>query len=475
MNPEDLKQKFESAGQGHVFEFFETLTDSGKSDLLGQLEQVDLSELKALNDELVFSGGKRDDIDFSKLTPAPYKPLPADKISDAEWSSAKRVGEEAIKAGRIAAFVVAGGQGTRLGFNAPKGLYKVTPVKHKSLFQVFAEKILSASRKYGVGIPWLIMTSHINDAATRSFFAENGFFGLNPDDVIFFKQGLMPAVDASGKIIMESKSKIAMTPDGHGGCLRAMCRSGAIGELKKRGIDCISYFQVDNPLVNIIDPYFIGFHILGGSEMSSKMIPKAYELEKVGHFCLLDGKTCVVEYSDLPQEYQKMRDENGKLKFVSGSVAIHVLDRDFVERLGGNACGSAKLPFHRADKKIPHIGKNGEKITPDKPNGIKFEMFVFDALPLAKSPVIIEGFRGDEFSPVKNAEGVDSPLTCKNHQKQQAARWLAKVGCATMADSENVPVFDMEISPLFASNEEDFVINWNALPQKPEITDGFYI
>lgn len=472
---DDIKQKFANAGQGHVFRFFDELSDEEKNSLVEQLKLIDLDELKNLNEELVFSKQQAASVDFSKLQPAEYKPLPADKTSDAEWAKAKQTGEEAIKAGRLAAFVVAGGQGTRLGFNAPKGLYKVTPVKHKSLFQVFAEKILSASRKYGVSIPWLVMTSHINDAPTRAFFEENNFFGLDKSDVIFFKQGLMPAVDYNGKIIMESKSKIAMTPDGHGGCLRGMCRSGAIDELKKRGVDCISYFQVDNPLVNIIDPYFVGFHILGGSEMSSKMIPKAYPLEKVGHFCTLDGKLCVVEYSDLPKEYQEQRDGNGKLRFIAGSVAIHIVDRDFVEKLGGGSSAQAKLPFHRADKKIPFIDENGNFSKPEKPNGVKFEMFVFDALPMAASPVIIEGFRGDEFSPVKNAEGVDSPLTCKNHQKQQAARWLEKVGVKLEAGAEGVPIFDVEISPLFASNAEDFETKWKEMPDRPNVENGFYI
>ena len=353
-------------------------------------------------------------------------------------------------------------------------MYKVSPVKQKSLFQIFAEKILSAQRKYGVSIPWLVMTSHINDAATRAFFEENNFFGLDKKDVLFFRQGLMPAVDKQGKIILEQKGKIAMTPDGHGGCLRGMCRSGAIDELKRRGIDCISYFQVDNPLVNIIDPYFLGFHIKSASEMSSKMIPKAYALEKVGHFCVLDGKMCVVEYSDLPKEYQERTGADGQLEFRAGSVAIHILDRDFVERLGGSGEG-AKLPFHRADKKIPYVDESGEQVKPDKPNGIKFEMFVFDALPMAKNPVIIEGARGDEFSPVKNAEGLDSPLTCKNDQKKQAARWLKAVGESVPTDKDGVPEIDIEVSPLFATNEEDFKANWSKLSPKPEIKDGLYI
>ena len=223
-----LKEKFTAAGQGHVFKYFDELDEAQKSAFIAQLEQVDLDELATLNKELVFSKESSQVIDFSKLSPAPYQDLPADKSADPLWAKAKEIGENALRAGRVAAFVVAGGQGTRLGFNAPKGLYKVTPVKGKSLFQVFAEKILSASKKYGVSIPWLVMTSHINDAATRKFFEENNFFGLKKEDVIFFKQGLMPAVDLNGKIILEDKGKIAMTPDGHGGCLRGMCRSGAV-------------------------------------------------------------------------------------------------------------------------------------------------------------------------------------------------------------------------------------------------------
>ncbi|MBO5255775.1 MAG: UDPGP type 1 family protein [Opitutales bacterium] len=472
---QQLKQKFEQAGQGHVFKFFDELDDSQKKALIEQLEMVDLQELDYLNKTLVFAENTEAGIDFEKLLPAPYASLPKDKNTDTKWLEAKQVGEEAIKAGKLAAFVVAGGQGTRLGFNAPKGLYKVTPVKEKSLFQVFAEKILSASKKYGVSIPWIVMTSHINNNATVEFFEANNYFGLNKNDVIFFKQGLMPAVDLNGKIILEDKGKIAMTPDGHGGCLRGMVRSGAIAELKKRGIECVSYFQVDNPLVDIIDPYFVGFHLLGKSDMSSKMIAKAYPLEKVGHFCMLENKLTVVEYSDLPNEYQEQVDENGKLKFIAGSVAIHIVDVNFIEKLGSSQKAEDRLPFHRANKKIPYIDENGTPVKPEKPNGVKFEMFVFDALPMAENPVIIEGFRGDEFSPVKNAEGLDSPLTCKNHQKAQWRRWFANSGVEIEANEDGVPNIDIEVSPLFATNQTDFTKAWNGLEVKPSITDKLYL
>lgn len=471
---ENLKSKFEAFGQGGVFKFEADLNDAQKAEFAKQLESVDLAELDGLLKELVLNGKSSAQINDDEILPASFAPLPKNKEADKTWLEAKNIGENAIKSGKLAAFVVAGGQGTRLGFDEPKGLFKVSPVKQKSLFQIFAEKILSAQNKYGVEIPWLIMTSVINDEATRKFFEQNSFFGLNPQKVLFFKQGLMPAVDKSGKIILSEKSKIAQTPDGHGGCLRAMSRSGAIDKLRKWGIEYLSYYQVDNPLVDIIDPYFLGFHIIGKSQMSSKMIPKAYAAEKVGHFCLKGGKTCVIEYSDLPENLKQLKNPDGTLKFIAGSVAIHILDINFIEELGSGK-SAHKLPFHRADKKIPFVDENGVVEIPKSANGIKFEMFVFDALEFAKNPVIIEGARGDEFSPVKNAEGVDSPLTCKNDQKKQFARWLKKVGVNVPLDEANVPLWDIEISPLFASNEADFVAKWNSLASLPKVENGFYL
>ncbi len=469
-----LRENFEKHSQGHVFAFWDELDAAQKVALTAQLEQIDLDELDALIQTLVKNADAGAKPDFSGLEPAPYVTLPEFRADDPLWADMRKIGEDAIRAGRLAAFVVAGGQGTRLGFDAPKGCYPVSPVRHKSLFQIFAEKILNANAKYGANIPWLVMTSNINDAPTRKFFEDNSYFGLRKEDVIFFSQGLMPAVNHDGKIILESKSKIAMTPDGHGGCLRGMCRSGAVAELKKRGIDCLTYWQVDNPLVNTIDPYFLGFHINAKSQMSSKMIPKAYPLEKVGHFCLENGKLCVVEYSDLPNEYQEMTDADGKLKFIAGSVAIHILDRDFIEKLGGDS-DEAGLPFHRADKKIPCVDLEGNAVKPEKPNGIKFEMFVFDALPLAKNPIIIEGARAYEFSPVKNAEGVDSPATCKADQKKQFARWFKRAGIILEKNADGTPVLDIEVSPKFAIDSREFADKWALLNPKPEIKNGLYI
>ncbi|MES2696706.1 MAG: UDPGP type 1 family protein, partial [Verrucomicrobiota bacterium] len=388
------------------------------------------------------------------------------------WAKAKAKGEEALRAGRVAAFTVAGGQGTRLGYDGPKGTFPVTPVKKKTLFQVFAEKVRAAGERYGKPLHWFIMTSHANHAATEAFFKANKFFGLKKSRVHFFRQGRMPAVDFEGKILLETKSSIALSPDGHGGSLRALERSGALALMEREGIDTLSYFQVDNPLVRAIDPAFIGWHLLQRAEMSSKMVPKAYALEKVGVFCAQKGKTVVIEYSDLPKEWQEQTDADGQLKFIAGSIAIHVLDRKFVKRM---ATGKNALAFHRADKKIPTIDTAGNPVKPEKANGVKFEMFVFDALPFAKNSVTIETLRQNDFSPVKNAEGLDSPQTCRDDQLKQFARWFKANGTEVELDEKGVPKVAMEVSPIFGYDEDSFADAWKGRKTKPKVKKGLYL
>lgn len=466
----DTKERFEKHGQGHVFQYWETLSESEKASLLEQANEIDLVELDELIAVFVKGSEVKEDIDFSALEPAPYEKLPAELSEDAVWQGAKVAGEAALRDGKVAAFTVAGGQGTRLGYNGPKGTYPVSPIKEKTLFQVFAEKILAARVKYAADIPWYVMTSHINHEATVAFFEENGYFGLASDSVMFFKQGRMAAVDFEGKIILESKSSIAMSPDGHGGALRALDRSGAIAEMKAKGVEALSYFQVDNPLVQVIDPYFIGFHMKSGSSMSSKMLPKAYEKEKLGHFCMLGDKQVVVEYSDMPDELTGLRDADGQLKFLAGSIAIHIVDVAFIDKIAAKG-SDVKLPFHKAVKKIAYLAESGETIKPEEANGVKFEMFVFDALPFAENALVIETTRLNDFSPVKNAEGVDSPASCKADQQILFANWLAANGVELAVDENGVPTSLLEVAPSFGYSLETFTESWAA--KKPEINvDG---
>jgi UDP-N-acetylglucosamine/UDP-N-acetylgalactosamine diphosphorylase len=464
-----LIEKFRAAGQGQVFAFADRLSPDALENLLAEAAEIDLGEVDRLVRTLVAKGGAPA-VDLQGLQPSPYERLPSHGGDASSWQAAKAAGEAALRKGRVAAFTVAGGQGTRLGYDGPKGTFPVTPILHKPLFQVFAEKILAAGKRYGKPLHWFIMTSHQNHAATEAFFAEKLYFGLDPSRVHFFRQGRMPAVDFSGKILLETQSSIALSPDGHGGSLRALERSGSLDLMEAEGIDTLSFFQVDNPLVRCIDPSFIGWHLNGNSEMSSKTVPKAYPEEKLGHFCIRGGRLVVIEYSDLPMELQRLKDPaTGGLLYEAGSIAIHAIDRDFIRRM---ARGDGALPFHRADKKIATVDADGNEVKPAKANGVKFELFVFDALPSAKNPVVVETARADDFSPVKNAEGVDSPATCRDDQIRQFVRWIGLDGTLVPSDASGLPAFALEVSPLFGYDEDSFGESWSRLAPKPAISAG---
>jgi UDP-N-acetylglucosamine/UDP-N-acetylgalactosamine diphosphorylase len=251
---------------------------------------------------------------------------------------------------------------------------------------------------------------------------------------------------------MADKAQLTLSPDGHGGSLKALYKSGATKDMKRRGVKIISYFQVDNPLINIFDPLFIGLHAIEKAEMSSKALIKAGPLEKVGNFCLVDGKVTVIEYSDLPDELANKRNPDSSLVFQIGSIAIHIISRKFVEKL--NAKGFA-LPFHRAVKKISHIDQGGKLVEPAQPNGIKLETFVFDALPLASKSIILETIRSEEFGPVKNASGTDSAETARQMMTERAAAWLEYAGVKVPRKPDGSVDAIIEIAPSFALDKEE--------------------
>lgn len=448
----NLRSRLDSIGQGQVLRFFDSLSADGKKKLETQLGTLDLNLLPELAETYVRNKPK---IDLPKdIKPVQALPrLPGADLKE-KYAKAQARGEELLRQGKVAAFLVAGGQGTRLGYDGPKGEYAVTPIKNKPLFQVFAEQLLSHSRRSGKSIPWYIMTSEANDARTREYFASKNYFGYPKADVFFFQQGMMPAFNLDGTLLLEAKDSLALAADGHGGSLRAIDKTGALADMKKRGIEHLSYFQVDNPIVHVIDPLFLGLHDLSGSEMSSKTIPKAGPLEKVGNFCIGDGVLQVIEYSDLPEELAKKTNADGSLMFNAGSIAIHALRVSFIERL--NAGGKLKLPWHRAEKKVPYVDANGNLVKPEKPNAVKLEQFVFDAIPLAKNAIVYTTDRAEEFSPVKNAEGADSPATCRRDQIRRAARWLKSAGVNVPTQGEEIDAV-IEISPLYASSEAELV------------------
>ena len=445
----DLAAELTSIHQSAVLRFADQLDDAGKAKLMGQLGALDLTHIAKLADEYVTH---KPHVTLPKdIQPVKAYPRVADAANRDLYGQARQTGFALLRRGKVAAFLVAGGQGTRLGYDGPKGEYPVTPVKAKPLFQCFAEQLLNHGKTFGQPVPWYVMTSDVNDAPTRAFFEQHGYFGLDKADVFFFVQGMMPAFSMDGQLLLAAKDSLALSPDGHGGSLAALAKSGALADMRRRGVEHLSYFQVDNPLVHVIDPLFLGLHAVTGSQMSTKTIPKAGPLEKVGNLVVGDGATQVIEYSDLPEDLAKQTNADGSLRFNAGSIGIHALTVEFVEGL--NATGRLDLPWHRAEKKVPYVDADGTPVKPDKPNAVKLEQFVFDAVPLAKNAMAYTTDRSEEFSPVKNAEGVDSPATCKRDQARRAARWLLSAGTAVpMTDGE--PAATVEISPTFAVSAE---------------------
>jgi len=446
-----LRRRAADAGQDHVFRFWGDLPEEGRRRLLAQLAELDFEELAELIDLHVTE--RRPPELPPDLEPAPFIPLPTTDAARARRDAMRQKGEELLVAGKVAPMVVAGGQGTRLGYEGPKGAFPIGPVSGRTLFDVFAEAIHAARRSYGASIPWYIMTSRANDLATRDLFEAHNFFDLPRPDVKFFTQGMMPAVDFHGKLIMSARDQLTWSPDGHGGSIRALARTGTLADMASRGIEHISYFQVDNPLVPPLDPVFIGHHADAASDMSSKMARKREPKEKLGAFCLSRGRLHVIEYSDLPDPLAEARNPDGTLRFEAGSIAIHILSRAFVERLGAGR--RFALPFHRAEKKIPHLDERGNLVSPTRPNGVKFETFVFDALPMAANPIVLEIDRTVEFSPVKNAVGLDSPATAQRDMIRLAAQWLEEAGVEVPRQPDGTPTYKVEVSPLAARNVEE--------------------
>ncbi|MEO2089080.1 MAG: UDPGP type 1 family protein, partial [Gemmataceae bacterium] len=392
----DLVHRLRRHGQEHVLIGWDRLSIAARAHLVDQLAGVDLAELDHLY--------TRRDEPHTALPPRDrIAPLPVEPPTDAAVS----VGEEALRNGKVAALVVAGGQGSRLGFDRPKGLFPIGPVSRSTLFRIHAEKVLALSRRYGKPVPLLVMTSPATHADTVDYFEGEHYFGLSPEQVQFFQQGTMPALDlATGKLLLERPGELFLSPNGHGGTLTALTDTGLLPELKAAGVKHVFYFQVDNPLVNVCDPAFVGRHIETQAEVSSKVVFKDDPAEKVGILAEIDGRCGIIEYSDMPPEMTNERTADGTLTFRAGNPAIHCFSVEFLERV---TVGADRLAYHVARKKVEHYDlASGETVTPETVNALKFELFVFDALPLADRWLAVQTTREDEFAPLKNATGNDS-------------------------------------------------------------------
>jgi len=441
--------KIYEAGQEHVFRYWTELSDSQRKNLITQISAIDLDLLKELTDHALNT--KSVPVSDNKIEPADFITLKERKSQD---DAARVIGEQNLRDGKVCAFLVAGGQGTRLGFDGPKGMYPVSPVRKKCLFQMHAEKLLARGNKFGKSIPWYIMTSQTNNQTTSDSFEKNDYFGYDKKDVFFLIQEMIPAIDRNGKLILDARDHIFTNPNGHGGSLKALWESGALSDMRKRGVEIIFYFQVDNVLNPLCDPVYLGYHIREQSEMSNKVVRKKYAGEKMGVLCKINGKLGLVEYSDFDDELKNATFPDGSLQFWAGNIATHIFDVSFIERENSDGF---RLPYHFAEKSIPYLDNKGNLIKPCDKNGIKFESFVFDALGDVKKSVSIEIEREKEFSPLKNKDGENSPQSVHHALNNNWARWLEQAGFDIARDTRGNRNRNIEISPLFALEADDVV------------------
>jgi len=433
-----------------------------RSSLAAQIADVDFEQLGRQTGPAAASGASQEppaEKSRRAVPPADLVRVPRDAHDRQAWDNARKTGVELLRSGRVGVILVAGGEGTRLGFPHPKGKFPIGPVSGKSLFQLLAEQVVARGRiaqtkPNGALIPYYVMTSPATHDETVAFFEEYSCFGLDRHSVHFFKQGTMPAVDRqTGKLLLASKHELALNPDGHGGILAALDRSNLLDQMRDSRVEYLYYHQVDNPLAQVCDPAFLGFHVQHESEVSTKVVAKLSAEEKMGVAVDVDGRTQIIEYSDMPADVAARRDAAGQLLLWAGSTAMHVFSRSFLERL---RTGKIELPFHRAIKKVPYIDDGGQLVEPDAENAVKFERFIFDALPLAERALVVEARREDEFCPLKNKSGDFSPEHVRQSLSRLFTGWLRTAGAQVPDD---LPV---EISPLYALDAEDVARKFDA-------------
>ena len=397
---EAVKPKLKKYGQEHLLKFYDNLDENKKEKLLEQIENIDFELINSLYDSTKGNAKK----DNAKIEPIDF--IDKYKLND-KYKYYEEIGKKAIKAGELAVVTMAGGQGTRLGHSGPKGTFDIGLDSHKSLFELLCDSIKEEAKKYDVQIPWFIMTSKENNKDTIEFFKKNKYFGYEKN-IYFFIQGELPMIDTEGKILIGEDGLIKLAADGHGGVYESLVKSNMVNKMKELGCKWVFIGGVDNCLAKMVDPVLMGIAIDKNVTAAGKSVVKANPHEKVGAFCKKNGKPSVVEYSEITDEMAEAVDENGELLYGESHILCNLFSVDAIERMGSNP-----LPYHIAFKKATYIDKNGNKVVPDGPNAYKFEAFLFDAFGELDDMAILRVKREEEFAPVKNASGVDSPETAR--------------------------------------------------------------
>ncbi|XP_040915403.1 UDP-N-acetylhexosamine pyrophosphorylase-like protein 1 [Toxotes jaculatrix] len=441
---EQVKRSLEEAGQSHVLHFWPELCEEDRDSFLRELSQLDLKGLRDHCEEAAKAAASPTDILDQHLEPLPPQSIGSVRKSDQESLAAwEHEGLLQISKDRVGVLLLAGGQGTRLGVQYPKGMYNVGLPSSKTLYQIQAERIRKIQElvdvKHGskCTVPWYIMTSEFTLAPTEKFFKDNNYFGLEPSNIMMFEQRMIPAVTFDGKVILQGKGKIAMAPDGNGGLYQALVDNMVLEDMKKRGVEYLHVYCVDNILVKMADPVFIGFCVSKGADCGAKVVEKAYPAEPVGVVCRVRGVSQVVEYSEIQPETAELRGPGGELVYSAGNICNHFFTRDFLQDVAQKF--KSQLKQHVAIKKVPFVDTQGNQVKPTKPNGIKMEKFVFDVFSFSSKFVVFEVVREDEFSPLKNADGAatDSPTTARNSLLAQHCRWAVAAGAKLLDEHGN--------------------------------------
>jgi UDP-N-acetylglucosamine/UDP-N-acetylgalactosamine diphosphorylase len=453
---EELDTLLAGFDQQQLLGCWDQLDDSQRSELAAQITSIDFEQLtRLLADE-----DNSADLPEPNFTPPPairlHQPR-AENLPSESIEQAIEIGEAAIRAGRVAMILVAGGQGTRLGLPAPKGLLPLGSVSSRTLLQFSIDRLRAMSDRYQSDIPLLIMTSPAVHEATIRFLEQHDYFGLAEENCRLFCQGTMPVADMeSGKLLLETAGSLATSPDGHGGMLEALDRSGCLADLARRQIDVVFYAQVDNPLAQVCDPGLIGFHLAAQSEMTSQVVEKKDGLEKTGNIVAVDGHLEVVEYSELPESLAHQTLPDGTLRFWAGSIAVHIFSRALLDKASRQL---GWLPFHKASKQVAFVDGSGRRQEPAGLNALKFERFIFDLLPRADNALVVEVDRAEAFAPVKNPDqsDTDTAATAQQALLSLHRQWLLDAGVKI---DEDVPI---EIHPSWAITRQD-VLNRGDLP-----------
>ena len=389
--------------QEHIIKLLEKLDEEQKTELIEQINHIDFHQIMELYDNTK----KEIELKENKIEPLPY--LDKAKLTTEQKEEFEKLGEEVIRNNQYAVVTMAGGQGTRLGHSGPKGTFKLDVYgKGKYLFEILAENLKEANKKYDVSIPWYIMTSKENNEQTVEFLEKNNYFGYNKDDVIIFTQSELPLVDTEGKLLINKDMKIKEASDGNGGTYSSLRASGSLADMKERGIKWVFIGGVDNALLKMADTTLLGMAVKKGVQIASKSVVKANPHEKVGVFCKMNGHPKVIEYAELPEKMAEEIDDNGELKYGESHIMCNLYTIDAIEKVSKET-----LMYHSAFKKNSYIDEDGKEVIPEEPNSYKFESFIFDAFEFFDDIAILRGKREDDFAPVKNKDGVDSPRTAK--------------------------------------------------------------